>query len=584
MTKSKKFILFFFAIFIFIFCKNGKAQGNWIALTNNAPHGNAGVMLLLTDGSVIAVTDSLAPGAGNYWDKLTPDNTGSYVNGTWTTIAPMHYSRYALSSQVLQDGRVYIAGAEVGTGAAKAEIYNPVTNAWTTIVNPQNLRFEEANSMLLPDGKLLQALTNWDYPTSCYIFDPLTETFSLSDSSHLGSTVEASWVLLPDNSILMVDYASTITERYIPSLNIWKADAPVPANAEFYGNSVEMGAGFMLPDGRAFILGASGHTAFYTPSGDTANGTWVVGPDIPDTLGTLDAPASMMIDGKILFAASPLPYPQNNYYPFNPPTYFYEFDYLTNAFSRTTAPGGLDSLNQASEISHLLNLPDGTVLYSQDSSAAYYVYTPSGTPVVSGKPTINSIIQNNCNLFSLTGTLFNGISQGAAFGDDWQMATNYPIVRLSTGNNVYYARTYNWNRTGIQTGTLADTTQFTLPVNVPSGSYSLAVIANGISSDTTTFQYTACTVGVNDNSNNNTVTVSPNPFSSYTTIAFNTEQNGTVIIVVDILGEEIIKSTIKGNEYLLDMSNYARGIYFVEIIYSDKNSISYSINKKIVVQ
>ena len=580
MTKSKTFTLFLTALIIFFFCKENNAQGSWTALTHNAPHGNAGVMLLLTDGSVIAVTDSLAPGAGNYWDKLTPDNTGSYVNGTWTTIAPMHYSRYAFSTQVLQDGRVYIAGAEVGTGAANAEMYNPVTNTWTTIVNPQNLRFEEANSMLLPNGKLLQAITNWDYPTSCYIFDPLTETFSLSDSSHLGSTVEASWVLLPDNSILMVDYASTITERFIPSLNIWKADAPVPANADFYGNSVEMGAGFMLPDGRAFILGASGHTAFYTPSGDTANGTWTVGPDIPDTLGTLDAPASMMINGKILFAASPLPFPQNNYYPFNPPTYFFEFDYLTNTFSKTTVAGGLDSLNQASEISHLINLPDGTVLYSQDSSAAYYVYTPTGTPVVSGKPSINSIIQNNCNSFSLTGTLFNGISQGAAFGDDWQMATNYPIVRLSTNNNVYYARTFNWNRTGIQTGTLPDTTLFSLPANVPSGTYSLAVIANGISSDTTTFQYTVCTVGISDFSNDNTISIYPNPFSTYTSIVFNTEQTNSIIKITDVSGNVIKSINFSGKVYNIAKAELSAGIYFVNIT-DDKNTV---INKKIAIE
>jgi hypothetical protein len=56
----------------------------------------------------------------------------------------------------------------------------------------------------------------------------------------------------------------------------------------------EMGPGFVLPNGNAFFLGGSGHTALYTPSGDTNFGKWVVGPDIPNGLTAADAPAAMM--------------------------------------------------------------------------------------------------------------------------------------------------------------------------------------------------------------------------------------------------------------------------------------------------
>ena len=55
--------------------------------------------------------------------------------------------------------------------------------------------------------------------------------------------------------------------------------------------------------------------------------------------------------------------------------------------------------------------------------------------------------------FHLTGTLLNGISQGAAYGDDAQMDSNYPLVRAADGTgNVYYLRTFNWSSTGVQTG------------------------------------------------------------------------------------------------------------------------------------
>jgi hypothetical protein len=84
----------------------------------------------------------------------------------------------------------------------------------------------------------------------------------------------------------------------------------------------------------------------------------------------------------------------------------------------------------------------------------------------------------------LTGTLLNGISEGAAYGDDAQMNSNYPLLRLTDGSgNVYYARTYNWSSTGVMTGTNVETTEFTLPANLPQGTYSLVVVANGIGSD-----------------------------------------------------------------------------------------------------
>src|SRR5262249_11394689 len=61
-----------------------------------------------------------------------------------------------------------------------------------------------------------------------------------------------------------------------------------------------------------------------------------------------------------------------------------------------------------------------------------------------------------------------------------QMNTNYPIVRLvGSGGSVYYARTFNWSSTGVQTGNTVQTTQFSLPTGLPAGTYSVVVSANG---------------------------------------------------------------------------------------------------------
>ena len=291
----------------------------------------------------------------------------------------------------------------------------------------------------------------------------------------------------------MIGDNSRTSERYIPSLNDWVKDTIVPVN--IYSNA-EMGAGFLLPDGRAFFLGGTGHTVFYTPSplGVTNAGTWDQGPDIPEGRVTSDIPAAMMANGKVLcLVGSSSP---NGGSP--APTWFYEYDYTvdpTNAFKPTSSPGNAavgSSYDAAGHSLSLLDLPDGTVLFSdaQDPSGQLYVYRPDTPPLAGGKPAIASVSWNADGSLHLSGTLFNGISEGASIGDDAQMASNYPLVRFTGGGGiVHYGRTYNWSSTGVMTGSKIVTTEATLPVNVyvSPGTYSLQVVANGIASDPVTF-------------------------------------------------------------------------------------------------
>ncbi len=151
--------------------------------------------------------------------------------------------------------------------------------------------------------------------------------------------------------------------------------------------------------------------------------------------------------------------------------------------------GGNDSIPIASYQTQMLDLPDGTVLVSMSQtssySTSYLIYTPGSGPIPQGKPTIDNYTEISCGHFRITGKLFNGISEGAAYGDDWQMSTNYPLIRLTNGTNVYYATTSNWNRIGaVQTDSLVDTAYFTLP-SMPGGTYSMVVVANGFASNPT---------------------------------------------------------------------------------------------------
>ena len=378
-------------------------------------------MLLLPNGNIITtvVDDPNAFWDDNcsaLWNKLVPDSTGSYVNGTWVPMAPMANSRIYFSSWVLPNGKVYVAGGEFGAGSAMAELYDPVADTWSPIpgLDGQN-SLADPNSAMLPDGRILQnsvfgpngiGLLN-------YFYDPVSNSFSAAPPCPINDD-EASWVMLPDNSIIYESIGQTSTQRYIPSLNRWIPDASLPNNLyDVYGD--ETGAGLVLPDGRAFFLGSNGNTAYYTPTGDTTNGTWTAGPQIPNNLGTPDAPAAMLPDGRILCTVSPVPNASGLDSLFHSPTYFYLFDYRTNSFTQIPAPGGGWSINQPCATGIMLNLPDGTILFGVEGFNQYYVYTPDSAPLAAGKPTIDTVTENTCGQFMITGTLFNGISQGSAF-------------------------------------------------------------------------------------------------------------------------------------------------------------------------
>ena len=84
----------------------------------------------------------------------------------------------------------------------------------------------------------------------------------------------------------------------------------------------------------------------------------------------------------------------------------------------------------------------------------------------------------------LFGSKFNGASQNNNYGDDYQTATNYPIVRFvnSATGHVFYARTHDHSTMAVATGSKSVSTSFDVPANVETGAAQLFVVANGIPS------------------------------------------------------------------------------------------------------
>lgn len=469
--------------------------GTWNQLTT-AVNFNVDTMLLLTDGSVMAHETSTEK-----WHKLSPASDGKYETGTWTTLqsmpnnptitaaqgGPANQPLYFVSA-VLADGRVFVAGGEYNGSVSGADInacqiYNPVSDSWQIINAPTGwANIGDSASCVLPDGRLMIAQYN---SSAVAIYDPNLDLWTFA-ANKLDSGSEETLTLLPDGTILTVQCSNAPNaEKYIIATDQWVNAGSTPSTLPqaCAGFVAEIGAALLLPNGTVFAIGATGATAIYTPPAVVAKtGTWTAGPNLVDSGGNtsfpMDAPAVLLPNGKVLLVGSP-----TNPCNYPGPTTFIEYDPSTNLATVITASGNAGG---AAYTGRMLLLPTGQVLYSNGSNNLQ-VYTPDGSPQATWKPDITSFtaVMTIGHHYQLSGGQFNGLSQACSYGDDAQMATNYPIVRvtnIATGK-IYYLRTSNHSSMGVATGAAVVSTTVYIPSDLPTGPYIMVVVANGIASD-----------------------------------------------------------------------------------------------------
>lgn len=447
-------------------------------------------MLQLTDGRLM-----VQAGATATWRMLTPDSTGSYQNGTWSLAASMSKGRLYYASAVLKDGRVVVFGGEyvnnssTATEDNTAEIYDPQTNTWAPVTGPGWSMIGDAASVVLPDGKvMLGSLTT----KATVIWDPATGNYS-DAGTKITISEEETWVLLPDGSVLTIPCTvAKSSELWRPGTG-WVSAGALPVDI-VQASSAEIGPAFLLGDGRVLFVGATGHTAVYTPA-VAAIGTWAAGPDLPVENGTQviakDTPGVLLQNGHVLVTAS-VPGTSG----WGGPASFYDIDTTVTPMTVTTV-GSPTNNTFAPYDGRMLILPTGEVVYAQGSFSTI-AYRTVTVPVTLPPPTITSSPAAAApgTTITVSGTLFNGISQTAMYGDDAQQATNYPLVRVTNvaSGVVTYARTFNHSSMGVNTGSTIVSTQVALPASLPLGAYRLVVVANGIASASVALQIApACT-------------------------------------------------------------------------------------------
>lgn len=466
-----------FAIILGVLCAPAHATGTWSNCNTN-PYDYMIALYLLSDGSVLV--QGLDYYAGNYhydtWYKLTPDNTGSYVNGTWTTLAISPWGALYYPSMTLSDGRFWMAGGEYPSSidshaSQHTQIYDPISNTWTEEPDAP-LVVADTGAAMLENGNILVGTDDY-YSYATQIYNVTTNTWSSGGAELDGNADESGWQLLPDGSVFDCLYSGPglPSQRYLPTENEWIPDADSPVTMSTQG---EEGPLVYLEDGTIFCISDNGPTAIYTPpSTILGTGSWTTGPSFPNGDIGADVPAAIEPNGKVLCIGSEGLYG---------PADFYEYDPTAGTFASLPSP--LPYQPNPSYSCQMLELPNGQILFT-DGGQDLEVYTADSGPQPAWQPTVANVIQNGDGSYTLTGTQLTGRSYGAAYGDDYMPTTDFPIVYLTDGSgHLYYCRSYGYSTRAIWTGSTPETCQFKVPAAVPSGNYNLFVSVNGVSSAT----------------------------------------------------------------------------------------------------
>jgi hypothetical protein len=296
----------------------------WTPVTNTGPAA-LGPMFLMPDGR-----DLIQVGSGvGAWDFLTPDATGSYINGALTSAASASGGGgFEFPATVLPTDQMFLLGGDYES-IYTDQIYTLTSNQWAPAAphpgDSNGNSYSDAATALLPpdsqhpdgsilagghtaqdvldmDGHVISPLYNG---SDTYLFDIATGTWSQTGGKlHGDGFVEEGLVQLPDNSILSYDVRPSpggfSAQRYIQygaplpgsgtSPGEWvdasatdgtinyllddsaadgpgsRVDGPTMVRLPEGGMSLSTGARVgTLPAGAIFAMGSNGKTAFYIP-------------------------------------------------------------------------------------------------------------------------------------------------------------------------------------------------------------------------------------------------------------------------------------------------------------------------------
>jgi hypothetical protein len=231
-----------------------------------AAHEGGETATLLLDGRVL-----LAGGFGGPPPKGVTASAELYdpASGTWTVTGSMVTPRADHTATLLPDGRVLLAGGHDWENAtATAELYDPATGTWTA-TGTMSRPLAGGTAALLRDGKVLVADFALAAPCAAAhcslvfvaeLYDPVTGTWTATESTPTPHYGRYTATLLPDGMLLVAGGADSGSEGYFllasaelydPGTGSWTATATMSVARD--GHTATL-----LHNGKVLVTGGEG--------------------------------------------------------------------------------------------------------------------------------------------------------------------------------------------------------------------------------------------------------------------------------------------------------------------------------------
>ncbi|OGU23155.1 MAG: hypothetical protein A2X85_13370 [Geobacteraceae bacterium GWF2_54_21] len=250
---------------------------------------------LLTNGKVFIAGGNTTAATANNADLYDPaTNNWTPVNGGALTARSGH------TATLLANGKVLVAGGTAATTPA-LEAYDPATNSWSS-AGVFNVARVDHSATLLANGKVLftGGASGISVLSSAELYDPVSNAVtSVAGAMATGRSTHTTTLLVSGKVLIVGGNPSAINsvEQYESPLSGSWLSAPPMLN-DRYGHT-----GTLLNNGKILIVGGNGFSAFDLKSAeiyDPANKTWASG----GTTSTAHSyhSATLLSNGMVLIA------------------------------------------------------------------------------------------------------------------------------------------------------------------------------------------------------------------------------------------------------------------------------------------
>ncbi len=285
------------------------ATGQWSATgAPSTPRANH-IAVRLHNGKVL-----IASGNGDpFSNMLASAELYDPDTGTWSPAGALNVARQSPRATLLADGRVLVSGGVVVSGTTAsftntAEVYDPVTNAWTP-TNPMNSGRVLHTLTLLPNGKVLAAggsaaSFNPIQQRTAELYDMATNNWTLTGElttprqTHTTTLLASGKALVTGGSNNSSGNIIANAELYDPATGQWSATGGMTTPRVIHTLT-------LLPNGNVLAVGGSsansGGLLRSSELYDPGAGTWAATAEL--SAGRQNHTATLLSNGKVLVTA-----------------------------------------------------------------------------------------------------------------------------------------------------------------------------------------------------------------------------------------------------------------------------------------